>query len=228
MTGTSHRHFHDALAHLKDRVLQMSGQALDALDRSVRAVLQRDGTAADRVLRDDPQIDALEVEIEEMVTNLLALHQPMARDLRLILAALKITNDLERVGDHAANIAGCAQRLLGQRPTTPEPEIIEMSRLTHGMLADAIDAFVRADAGLGRDVCGRDDQVDALNRSTFRILLTHMAEDPHTIGASMELILVARNLERAADLATNIAEDVVFLVEGKSIKHGAEQQPKGE
>jgi phosphate transport system protein len=224
MTGTPHRHFHDELAHLKDRLLQMSGQAQDALDRSVRAVLQRDGQAADRVLREDRQIDALEVEIEEMVTNLLALQQPMARDLRLILAALKISNDLERVGDHAANIAGCAQRLIDQRPITPEPEIIEMGRLSRGMLADAIDAFVRGDAALGRDVCGRDDQVDALHRSVFRILLTHMAEDPHTIGAAMELFLVSRNLERVADLATNVAEDVVFLVEGKSIKHGAEQR----
>ena len=224
MTGTPHRHFHDELAHLKDRLLQMSAQAQDALDRSVRAVLQRDGAAADRVLREDRQIDALEVEIEEMVTNLLALHQPMARDLRLILSALKISNDLERVGDHAANIAGCAQRLIDQRPITPEPEIIEMGRLARSMLADAIDAFVRSDAALGRDVCGRDDQVDALNRSVFRILLTHMAEDPHTIGAAMELFLVSRNLERVADLATNVAEDVVFLVEGKSIKHGVEQR----
>jgi len=224
MTGTPHRHFHDELAHLKDRLLQMSAQAQDALDRSVRAVLQRDGAAADRVLREDRQIDALEVEIEEMVTNLLALHQPMARDLRLILSALKISNDLERVGDHAANIAGCAQRLIDQRPITPEPEIIEMGRLARSMLADAIDAFVRSDAALGRDVCGRDDQVDALHRSVFRILLTHMAEDPHTIGAAMELFLVSRNLERVADLATNVAEDVVFLVEGKNIKHGAERQ----
>jgi phosphate transport system protein len=224
MTGTPHRHFHDELAHLKDRLLQMSAQAQDALDRSVRAVLQRDGAAADRVLREDRQIDALEVEIEEMVTNLLALHQPMARDLRLILSALKISNDLERVGDHAANIAGCAQRLIDQRPITPEPEIIEMGRLARAMLDDAIDAFVRSDATLGRDVCGRDDQVDALHRSVFRILLTHMAEDPHTIGAAMELFLVSRNLERVADLATNVAEDVVFLVEGKNIKHGAERQ----
>jgi phosphate transport system protein len=225
MTGTPHRHFHDELAHLKDRLLQMSAQAQDALDRSVQAVLQRDGAAADRVLREDRQIDALEVEIEEMVTSLLALQQPMARDLRLILSALKISNDLERVGDHAANIAGCAQALIDQRPITPEPEIVEMSRLARAMLADAIDAFVRSDAALGRDVCARDDQVDALHRSVFRILLTHMAEDPHTIGAAMELFLVGRNLERVADLATNVAEDVVFLVEGKNIKHGAELQP---
>jgi phosphate transport system protein len=222
MTGAPHRHFHDELARLKDRLLQMSGQAQDALDRAVRAVLQRDGDAADRVLREDGQIDALEVEIEEMVTNLLALHQPMASDLRLVLAALKISNDLERVGDHAVNIAGCAQFLLDQRPIAPEPEIVEMGRIARSMLAQSIDAFVRGDAALGRQVCGQDDQVDALHRSVFRILLTHMAEDPHTIGAAMELFLVSRNLERVADLATNVAEDVVFIVEGKNIKHSAE------
>jgi phosphate transport system protein len=222
MTGAPHRHFHDELARLKDRLLQMSGQAQDALDRAVRAVLQRDGDAAERVLREDRQIDALEVEIEEMVTNLLALHQPMASDLRLVLAALKISNDLERVGDHAVNIAGCAQFLLDQRPIAPEPEIVEMGRIARGMLAQSIDAFVRGDAALGREVCSQDDQVDALHRSVFRILLTHMAEDPHTIGAAMELFLVSRNLERVADLATNVAEDVVFIVEGKNIKHSAE------
>jgi len=222
MTGAPHRHFHDELARLKARLLQMSGQAQDALDRAVRAVLQRDGDAAERVLREDRQIDALEVEIEEMVTNLLALHQPMASDLRLVLAALKISNDLERVGDHAVNIAGCAQFLLDQRPIAPEPEIIEMGRIARGMLAQSIDAFVRGDAALGREVCSQDDQVDALHRSVFRILLTHMAEDPHTIGAAMELFLVSRNLERVADLATNVAEDVVFIVEGKNIKHSAE------
>jgi phosphate transport system protein len=146
----------------------------------------------------------------------------MASDLRLVLAALKISNDLERVGDHAVNIAGCAQFLLDQRPIAPEPEIVEMGRIARSMLAQSIDAFVRGDAALGRQVCGQDDQVDALHRSVFRILLTHMAEDPHTIGAAMELFLVSRNLERVADLATNVAEDVVFIVEGKNIKHSAE------
>jgi phosphate transport system protein len=146
----------------------------------------------------------------------------MARDLRLLLAALKISNDLERVGDHAVNIAQSGRRLLEYRAIAPEPELVEMGRLARDMLAQSIDAFVRGDAGAGRDVCRRDDQVDALHRSMFRILITHMAEDPHTIGAAMELFLVSRNLERVADLATNVAEDVVFLVEGKSIKHGAE------
>jgi phosphate transport system protein len=222
MTAPAHRHFDDELARLKDRLLQMSAAAQEALDRSVRAVLQRDVHAAERVVQQDPAIDTLETEIEETVTNLLALQQPMARDLRLLLAALKISNDLERVGDHAVNIAQSGRRLLEYRAIAPEPELVEMGRLARDMLAQSIDAFVRGDAEAGRDVCRRDDQVDALHRSMFRILITHMAEDPHTIGAAMELFLVSRNLERVADLATNVAEDVVFLVEGKSIKHGAE------
>jgi phosphate transport system protein len=222
MTGAPHRHFHDELTRLKDRLLQMSGQAQDALHRAVHAVLDREPAAAEKVIAEDAAIDALEVEIEEMVTNLLALHQPMARDLRLVLAALKISNDLERVGDHAVNISISAKRLVENRPITPEPELVEMGRVAAEMMSQALEAFVRGDAEAGRAVCRRDDYVDALHRSMFRILLTHMAEDPHTIGAAMELFLVSRNLERVADLATNIAEDVVFLVEGKTIKHGAE------
>jgi phosphate transport system protein len=166
----------------------------------------------------------MEVEIEEQGINLLALQQPMARDLRMIVSALKIANDLERVGDHAVNIAESTQRLLQSRPITPEPEIVQMARLAREMLSDALEAFIRGDAKAGREVCSRDDRVDALHRSVFRILLTHMMEDPHTIGSGMDLFLVSRNLERVADLATNIAEDVVFLVEGKSIKHHAEDR----
>ena len=137
----------------------------------------------------------------------------------MLTSALKIASDLERVGDHAVNIAQSADRLPEQPPIAPEPEIVEMARLAREMLSDALEAFVRGDAALAREVCRRDDEVDALHHSVFRILLTHMMEDPHMIGAGMELFLVSRNLERVADLATNIAEDVVFLVEGKSIKH---------
>jgi len=157
--------------------------------------------------------------------SLLALQQPMARDLRMLMAAGKIANDLERVGDHAVNIAQCVERLAESRPIAPEPEIVEMARLAREMLSDALEAFVRGDAASARSVCIRDDKVDALNRSVFRILLTHMMEDPHSIGAGLELLLVSRNLERVADLATNVGEDVVFLVEGKSIKHHAEDLP---
>jgi phosphate transport system protein len=217
-----HRHFHDELSHVKVRLLTMSGEAEAALGLSVEALLERDNDKAQRVISGDRVIDSMEVEIEEQCINLLALQQPMAKDLRMLTSALKIANDLERVGDHAVNIAESAERLTQARPIAPEPEIIEMARLARDMLSDALEAFIRGDAAAGREVCLRDDKVDALHRSVFRILLTHMMEDPHMIGVGMELFLVSRNLERVADLATNIGEDVVFLVEGKSIKHHAE------
>ena len=145
----------------------------------------------------------------------------MARDLRFIVTTIKVTSDLERIGDHAVNIAQTAQRLVALRTTiTPDPEIEDMARRSRKMLADALDAFVRADGQLGRDVCRADDQVDSLHDSVFRILLTHMLADPRTINPSLEYLLVSRNLERVADLATNIGEDAVFLAEGKNIKHG--------
>ena len=224
MSFDAHRHFHDELSHVKVRLLTMSGEAEAALGLSVEALLERDPERAQRVIQGDRIIDTMEMEVEEMCANLLALQQPMARDLRMLLSALKIANDLERVGDHAVNIAQSAERLAQSRPIAPEPEIVEMARLTREMLSDALEAFIRGDAAAGREICLRDDKVDALHRSVFRILLTHMMEDPHTIGAGMELFLVSRNLERVADLATNIAEDVVFLVEGKSIKHHAEDR----
>jgi len=224
MSGDVRRHFHDELGDLKARLLTMSGEAEAALGLAIEALLDRDSGKAAAVIAGDRRIDDMEVEIEDRCINLLALQQPMARDLRMLTSALKIANDLERVGDHAVNIAESTQRLLQTRPITPEPEIIEMARLARQMLADALEAFIRGDAAAGREVCRRDEQVDALHRSVFRILLTHMMEDPHTIGAGMDLFLVSRNLERVADLATNIGEDVVFLVEGKSIKHHAEDR----
>jgi phosphate transport system protein len=218
----AHRHFHDELSDMKSTLLAMSAEAQTSLAAAVEALLQRDTNKAAQVISADHKIDALEVEIEDLVVKLLATQQPMAKDLRLLMAALKIANDLERVGDHAVNIAQSAERLQASPPIVPEPEIIEMARMARRMLADALDAFVRADAQAGRAVCKRDDQVDNLHDSVFRILLTHMMETPHIISAAMELFLVSRNLERVADLATNIAEDVVFLVEGKSIKHHLE------
>jgi phosphate transport system protein len=222
MSTEAHRHFHDELSELKVTLLNMSGDAQAALAAAVEALLQRDGRKAEDVIAQDKELDRQENEIEENVIRLLATQQPMARDLRFLTAAMKIANDLERVGDHAVNIAQSAERLLANRPIVPEPELVEMVRQARSMLGDALDAFVRGDAQAGRAICRRDDGVDALHQSMFRILLTHMMEDPHIIGAAMDLFLVSRNLERVADLATNIAEDVVFLVEGKSIKHHAE------
>jgi phosphate transport system protein len=224
MSQDVQRHFHEELSHVKVRLLTMSGEAEAALGLAVEALLDRDSEKAQRVIKGDRVVDAMEIEIEEQCVSLLALQQPMARDLRMLTSALKIANDLERVGDHAVNIAQSADRLAQSRPIAPEPELIEMARLTRLMLSDALEAFIRGDAESGREICRRDDKVDALHRSVFRILLTHMMEDPHMISAGMELFLVSRNLERVADLATNIAEDVVFLVEGKSIKHHSEDR----
>ena len=193
------------------------------MELSVDALLTRDTGKAQAVIEADREIDRMELEVEQLTVELLALQQPMARDLRFLISAIKITSDLERVGDHAVNIAQSALRLHAL-PTrvTPEPSLAEMARRARSMLADALDAFVRADGALGRDVCGRDDAVDAMHDSLFRVLLTHMMGDPRTINPGLELLLVSRNLERVADLATNIGEDAVFLAEGKQIKHHAE------
>jgi len=222
-TTTGFRHFHDELEQLKQRLFDMSARAEALVDLAVDALLKRDTAKAETVIAVDREVDTLEIEIERLAVSLLALQQPMARDLRFIISAIKISSDLERVGDHAVNIAQSALRLAEMKSDiTPDPEIEDMARRARAMLADALDAFVRADGKLGREVCRRDDQVDALHDSLFRILLTHMLEDPSTISAALELFLVSRNLERVADLATNIGEDAVYLAEGKSIKHHRE------
>jgi phosphate transport system protein len=223
--ATGFRHFHDQLSQLKQRLLDMSDLATSLLDLSVDALLSRDSGMAEAVLTGDRDLDALELEVEDQAIGLLALQQPMARDLRFIIASIKVSNDLERVGDHAVNIAQSALRLASTSTIiTPDPEINEMSRRARKMLHDSLTAFVRADGALGRAVCKADDEVDAMHNSVFRILVTHMMEDARTITPSLELLLVSRNLERVADLATNIGEDAVFLAEGKQIKHHAEQQ----
>ena len=224
-TTTGFRHFHDELEQLKQRLFDMSARAEALVDLAVDALLKRDTAKAETVIAVDREVDTLEIEIERLAVSLLALQQPMARDLRFIISAIKISSDLERVGDHAVNIAQSALRLVEMKSDiTPDPEIEDMARRARAMLADALDAFVRADGKLGREVCRRDDQVDALHDSLFRILLTHMLEDPSTISAALELFLVSRNLERVADLATNIGEDAVYLAEGKSIKHHREDK----
>ena len=221
--NVSARHFHTQLAALKQRLLDMSGRAEELVDMAVEALLTRDEGKAETVIHADREVDQLENEVEHLAIELLALQQPMARDLRFLISAIKISSDLERVGDHAVNIAQSVQRMsVATDALRIDPAIEDMARRARRMLSDALDAFVRADGALGREVCLRDDQVDALHDSLFRTLLTHMMAEPRLITPSLELLLVSRNLERVADLATNIAEDAVFLAEGKQIKHHAE------
>ncbi len=214
------RHFHDQIAELKARLLAMSTRAEEMIEQAVDALLHNDHGIAELVLASDADLNALEVEIEQRAVDLLALQQPMARDLRFIVAAIRVSNDLERIGDHAVNIAQSSLRLIEQRTNlVPDPEIEDMARRARIMLSDSLDAFLRSDGALGRRVCQADDAVDALHNSIFRILLTHMMADARTITPSLELLLVSRNLERVADLATNIGENAVYLAEGKQIKH---------
>ena len=227
-TATGFRHFHDQLSSLKEQLLAMSAIAEERTELAVEALLGRDNDKANLVITGDTDLNQLEVEVEQAAVELLALQQPMARDLRFIIGAIKVSNDLERVGDHAVNIAESAIRLTEKpKANIKIPEIEVMARRARKMLGDSLDAFIRADGALGRKVCREDDVVDSLHDSVFRVLLTHMMADPKTITPSLELLLVGRNLERIADLATNIGEDAVYLAEGKQIKHHREDTTGG-
>jgi phosphate transport system protein len=218
--GSGLRHFHEQLAELRRKLLEMSEHAEQLVDQSISSLIDRDRALAESVIAGDKVLNSLEIEIEQRAISLLALQQPMARDLRSIVGTIKVSGDLERVGDHAVNISESALRLADEGGAiTPSPELEDMARRARAMLRDALQAFTNADGSLGREVCKADDAVDALHNSVFRILLTHMMEDARTITPSLELLLVSRNLERVADLATNIGEDAVYLAEGKQIKH---------
>ena len=216
------RHFHEELDVLQERLLEMAGLVEHALADATKAVLEHDPDVGEVLRESDQRIDELEIEIDERVVELLALQQPMASDLRQIITTNKVSNDLERMGDHAVNIARAVTRLQGAPPVPKVRELEDMIEITRDMVSDAMAAYVSRNAGTARMVCVTDDRVDDLKRSVFRILVTHMLEDPKRISAALELLLISQNLERTADLATNISEDVVFLVEGRTIKHGAE------
>lgn len=214
----SHKVFIERLGQLEARLLEMSSTVESLVRSAMEYALEGEGSAQD-VMERDRVIDAEEVAIEEEAIELLALHQPMASDLRLLVTILKINSDLERVGDHAVNIAQAAERLRNtpQRPVIP-PELSEMSTIALGMLRDSLDALVHRNIEEAEDVRRRDDRVDRLHESVFRVMLTHMLEA--NISACLQVILMSRNLERVADLATNISEDIVFMVKGITVRHG--------
>jgi phosphate transport system protein len=219
------RHFEGQLAELQKRILGMAGVAEEQLRASVRSFLERDLALAREVLESDRRIDSLENEIDEAGIHLLATQQPMARDLRLITMILKMSSDLERIGDHAVNIAESVLRLQAAPALEPPPEIQAMAEIATEMVKDAVDAFVERDARAAAAILPRDDVVDRYNDSVFRILLTVMMENPRRISWGMEIFLVSRNLERIADMATNIAEDVIYIVEARNVKHHAAEPP---
>jgi phosphate transport system protein len=213
------RHFDEELKELKGKLLQMASLAEESIAKSVKALVERDKSLAEEVINSDEAINFLEIDVDEISLRLLALRQPIATDLRFITSALKINSDLERIGDLSVNIAQRALDLLEQPLLKPLIDIPRMAQLAQKMVKDSLDAFVNRDADMALDVCRRDDAVDQLNHQIFRELLTYMIQDPKTITRSVDLILIGRHLERIADHATNIAEDVVFMVKGKTIKH---------
>jgi len=215
------RHFSVELDELHEKVLQMGGMVESAIHRSVRALVDRDPEQARQVMRDEARINQMEIEIDNLTTRLLALRQPMAKDLRFLTAAMKINTDLERMGDLAVNIAQRALSLIAQTPVKPLIDIPRMAQLVESMLLRSLDAFVKGDAEIAHSVLIGDDEVDALRDSVYQELVSYMQKDPTTVPAAVDLIFVARNLERIADHATNIAEDVVFLVKGVDVRHHA-------
>ncbi len=218
------RHFDEELKELKAKLLQMASLAEESIARAIKALVERDKKLAEEVIKSDEAINFLEIDVDELCLRLLALRQPIATDLRFITSAFKINSDLERIGDLSVNIAQRALDLMEEPLLKPLIDIPRMAQLAQKMVKDSLDAFVNRDAELARDVCRRDDEVDNLNHQIFRELLTFMIQDPKTITRSVDLILIGRHLERIADHATNIGEDVVYIVKGKTIKHHIEEK----
>jgi phosphate transport system protein len=213
------RHFDEELSDLKTKLLRMAGQVEDQIDQALTALVTRDSALAHQVIERDHLVNSLDVEIDEESIRLLALHQPAARDLRLVTTAMKIATELERISDLAENVCERAIELNEEPQLKPYIDIPMMGNMARMMVKQSIDAFVKDDAMLARKVLTDDDFVDNLMEQLFRELLSFMLEDTRTISRAIRLSFIAKYLERMADHATNIAELVVYLVEGKIIRH---------
>jgi phosphate transport system protein len=216
------RHFIEELEDLQGRLLEMGTLVESAIHNSVRALMERSEALAQQVLGNEDRINHLEIEIDELSVRLLALQQPMAKDLRFLTAAIKINTDLERMGDLAVNIVERAIALMNRPPVKPLIDIPQMARTAESMVRKSLDAFVKREPELARSVLLSDDTVDRLRDSIHSELVSFMQEDPESIPQALDLILVARHLERIADHATNIAEDTLFLVKGVDVRHHLE------
>jgi phosphate transport system protein len=215
------RHFEHDLEELKQRLLWMGSLSERAVHQAVQAVLDVEEHMAESVLEEENAINEMQIEVDERVTRLLAQQHLVAIDLRFILAVSRINNDLERIGDQAVNIAQSALRILRHPQVKPYVDLPRMSEIAEGMVRDSLNALVRGDLDLARSVLARDDQVDLLRDQMFRELLTYMMENSAVVFPAFELILVAKNLERIGDHATNIAEDVIYIVAGRDVRHPA-------
>jgi len=212
-------HFREELEALQGRLLEMGGLAEERVRAALHGLVQRDPAVINKVLSGDEPVNQLHIEVDNRCFRLLALHQPMATDLRAIVAAVKINTDLERVGDLAVNIAEAGKRYIGHAPVKQLIDIPQMGDIAQAMLRDALDAYVKQDSELATKVLNEDDRLDSLKAQVFRDLLTHMLQNQGTVEPSLDLILVSRHLERIGDHATNIAEDVIFMVSALDVRH---------
>jgi len=213
------KHLLHDLDRLKKEVLAMGAMVEDAINKAIASLVNRDTDLAREVLEGDDAIDARELEVEDTCLKMLALHQPVAGDLRVIIAVLKVNNDLERMGDHAQNIAERVLFLATHDPIDVDLDFARMVETVRRMVAQSLDALVNQDPLLARKVCAQDDEVDELQRHMFEVLQSLMSRDSATIERAVQVLSVSRHLERIADSATNVAEDIVFMVEGDVIRH---------
>jgi phosphate transport system protein len=215
------RHFSLELEELNELLLRMGSLVESSIRRSVQSLVDRDKEMAKAVMRDEPTINQMQVEVDARTTRVLALNQPVARDLRFLTATLKINTDLERMGDLAVNIAERAIALINRPPVKPLEDIPKMASLVEDMVLKSLEAFVKVDAELAQTICPADDEVDALRDKVYTEMVGSMQGDPASVPAAVDLIFVARNLERIADHATNVAEDVIYMVAGSDVRHPA-------
>jgi phosphate transport system protein len=213
------KRYDQELEQLRELILAMGGDLVGMIKETLRALVERDSAAAKRMVEYDHEINRQEVLIDELSLNIIALRQPAARDLRFITLALKVSTDLERIGDLCVNIAERTLELNEEPQLKPYIDLPKMAEAAEGMIVDALEAFLRGDATLAQEVTRRDDIVDQLNVQVFRELLTFMMEDPKTISRATRLMFIGKYLERMGDHATNIAEMVIFMVKGKDIRH---------
>ena len=219
--------FNDELIDLRDNLISMSQLVRSSLGQAIQSLIDKDRQLAQQVIDNDDKVDRMELDIEEQCLQLIALKHPVSKKLRVITCAMKAISDLERVGDRAANIAGASQYLSSKPMVKPLIDIPRMAEITQNMLQDSLDAYLRGDVDLAKAVWEKDKMVDQLNQQIFRELLTFMLEDPHTISRAIHLIFISDNLERIGDHAGNLAERVVYIVDGQRIKEKIEQKDKG-
>lgn len=213
------RQLDQMLDRIRQDLLRMGGMVEQMIARANQALVERDEAAIREVLERDLEVDRLEIELDEHCMQTLVRHQPTAIDLRFVVMVMKIVNDLERMGDSAVNIVQSVEHLNREPPLKPYIELPELSRMAREMVRRSLDSFVQRDADEAWEVCRTDDQVDARYKQLFRELLTYMIEDPKTVSRCLHLLLIARNLERIADHATNVAEDVIYYVDGRDVRH---------